>query len=83
MATHQLIDARALLSVTAVSKHSDVDGNVSVKLRLDLQQKPDFTTGTNDDPVAETLNIEMTLPHFFHLLAELEEAKAALASGDK
>ena len=72
----ELLDLHYVLGITAASKHETENGNVFVDLRLDVQEKdtlkPDSLEKTS------TVSIRLSLPQFYQLLSELEEAKHEL-----
>lgn len=92
--THDLIDLSCVVGITALSKHQDGVGNYFVLLDVELAPKPIVPSGatTNADAAViptssaasatEKMQLELTLPQFYHLLAEMEECKSALASLD-
>ena len=77
--THDLVDLSAVLGITACSKRQDAaTGNYFVLLDLELAPRPLDSTATLSATV--TTQLELTLPQFYHVLAEMEELKAHAAT---
>lgn len=86
--THDLIDFSCVVGITAVSKRQEGVGNYFVLLDLELAPRPIVpSAGMNAEGVVgegktSKVQIELTLPQFYHLLSEMEECKSTLASSD-
>lgn len=78
--THDLVDLSAVLGITACTKRQDAaSGNYFVLLDLELAPRPLDPTSDATVPTTTT-QLELTLPQFYHLLAEMEELKAHAAT---
>jgi hypothetical protein len=80
--THDLVDLSAVLGITACTKRQDVaSGNYFVLLDLEMAPRSLDPSSDSHAPVASTTTqLELTLPQFYHLLAEMEELKAHAAT---
>ena len=74
----QLLDMRCVLGITAASKGQRSDGTIFVQVQMDVVTKDPARDVDAPAPPVETVTLELTLPQFYNMLSEFEEAKAAL-----
>ena len=79
----QLVDMRCVLGITAASKGQRSDGTIFVNVQLDVASSSSSASQQEDGSAAtETVVLELTIPQFYNMLSEFEEAKMALRTAD-
>lgn len=93
MSTTHFVDLRYVLGVTAATKAREQDGSVFVLVDLDVEHRgaesvfSALQSGSYQDSAEavsrETISLELSVPQFYQLLSEFEEARAGLVKASE